>query len=103
MQANNRTIYRRDFLRAAGTAGIAAGAALWAACRPVQNRTVSRGPDREASAPGVTADTITIGTLYPLTGPAAAYAMSLQAMDAYFRRVNDEGGVNGRMIKLVVA
>jgi branched-chain amino acid transport system substrate-binding protein len=73
------------------------------ACSPGSSGTHSVREVRLASAPGVTPDTLTIGTLYPLTGPAAAYSMSLQAMDIYFKSINDQGGIFGRSIKLVAA
>jgi branched-chain amino acid transport system substrate-binding protein len=57
----------------------------------------STGPT--ASAPGITATTITIGSTQPLTGPAApGYSEISKASDAYFQWVNDHGGVNGRKI-----
>ena len=53
-----------------------------------------------ASAPGITATQITIGSHQPLTGPAApGYSEISKASDAYFQRVNGHGGVNGRTIK----
>ena len=53
----------------------------------------------KASAPGITATTITIGSTQPLTGPAApGYSEISKASDAYFQWVNDHGGVNGRKI-----
>ena len=52
-----------------------------------------------ASAPGITATTILIGSHQPLTGPAApGYSEISQASNAYFQWVNDHGGVNGRSI-----
>jgi branched-chain amino acid transport system substrate-binding protein len=52
-----------------------------------------------ASAPGITATSITIGSHQPLTGPAApGYSEISKASDAYFRWVNDNGGVYGRSI-----
>jgi branched-chain amino acid transport system substrate-binding protein len=63
------------------------------------------GSDEEEAAPvpGVTADTVTIGTHQPLTGPAAAgYSAVSAATSAYFAYVNDNGGVNGRSIEYLV-
>src|SRR6266568_5629964 len=58
------------------------------------------GGTNTASAPGITATTITIGSHQPLTGPAApGYSEISQASNAYFQWVNDHGGVNGRQIK----
>ncbi|HEX2145601.1 MAG TPA: ABC transporter substrate-binding protein [Glycomyces sp.] len=61
------------------------------------------GPGEEEGTPGVTADTVTIGTHHPLTGPAAAgYATVSAATLAYFEYVNDNGGINGRQIEYIV-
>jgi branched-chain amino acid transport system substrate-binding protein len=52
-----------------------------------------------ASAPGVTATTVTIGSTQPLTGPAApGYSEIAPAANAYFKYVNAHGGVFGRKI-----
>jgi ABC-type branched-subunit amino acid transport system substrate-binding protein len=52
-----------------------------------------------ASAPGITATTITIGSHQPLTGPAApGYSEIAPASNAYFDYVNAHGGVYGRKI-----
>jgi branched-chain amino acid transport system substrate-binding protein len=52
-----------------------------------------------ASAPGITATTITIGSHQPLTGPAApGYSEIAPASTAYFDYVNAHGGVYGRKI-----
>lgn len=57
----------------------------------------------QASAPGVTATEVTVGTHTPLTGPAAAgYSKISAAQTAYFTFVNDNGGINGRKINLIV-
>ncbi len=54
-------------------------------------------------APGVTDDTIKLGTTQPLTGPAApGYSKIAKAMEAYFEHVNAEGGIHGREIELIV-
>jgi ABC-type branched-subunit amino acid transport system substrate-binding protein len=52
-----------------------------------------------ASAPGITASSITIGSHQPLTGPAApGYSEIAPASNAYFKYVNANGGVYGRTI-----
>src|SRR5260370_14016469 len=52
-----------------------------------------------ASAPGITATTITIGSHQPLTGPVAdPYGQIAPASTAYFNYVNAHGGVYGRKI-----
>ncbi|GAC1534118.1 MAG: ABC transporter substrate-binding protein [Marmoricola sp.] len=55
------------------------------------------------SAPGVTDDTIKIGSTQPLTGPVApGYAKMSKAIEAYFKYVNDNGGVHGRSIDFII-
>ncbi|HEX3387589.1 MAG TPA: ABC transporter substrate-binding protein, partial [Streptosporangiaceae bacterium] len=52
-----------------------------------------------ASAPGITATTITIGSHQPLTGVAApGYDEIAPASNAYFQYVNAHGGIHGRKI-----
>lgn len=59
--------------------------------------------DGTTATPGVTDDTVTIGTHTPLTGPAApGYASVSAAALAYFEYVNDNGGVYGRNINYIV-
>ena len=55
-----------------------------------------------ASAPGVTKDSVKIGSHQPLTGPAApGYSEIAPAAKAFFQYVNAQGGVNGRKINLI--
>jgi ABC-type branched-subunit amino acid transport system substrate-binding protein len=52
-----------------------------------------------ASAPGVTANSVLIGSHQPLTGIAApGYDEIAPASNAYFKYVNAHGGINGRKI-----
>jgi len=50
--------------------------------------------------PGVTANQIVIGTWAPQSGPAAAWGSVAIAIDAYFRYINDQGGIHGRQLVL---
>ncbi|MGE5135287.1 MAG: ABC transporter substrate-binding protein [Gemmatimonadota bacterium] len=60
----------------------------------------SSGGGSAASAPGITANQILIGSHQPLTGPAApGYSEIAPASNAYFQYVNAHGGVFGRKIK----
>jgi len=53
--------------------------------------------------PGVTDTEIVLGSHLPLSGFAAAWGVDIKAgMDAYVAYVNDNGGVNGRKIRLIV-
>ena len=61
-------------------------------------RAASRPPRR----PGITATQVTVGGHFPLTGPAApGYSEIPQAIDAYFKYVNANGGVHGRKLKMI--
>jgi ABC-type branched-subunit amino acid transport system substrate-binding protein len=48
--------------------------------------------------PGITSDAIVLGSHQPLSGPAASYSLIPRASEAYFRMINDQGGVHGRKI-----
>ena len=51
--------------------------------------------------PGVTDTEITLGQTMPYSGPASAYGTIGKAETAYFKMINEQGGVNGRKIKLI--
>jgi ABC-type branched-subunit amino acid transport system substrate-binding protein len=51
--------------------------------------------------PGATDKEIKIGGISPYSGPASAYGTIGKAIDAYFKKVNAEGGINGRQVKFV--
>jgi ABC-type branched-subunit amino acid transport system substrate-binding protein len=51
--------------------------------------------------PGATDKEIKIGGISPYSGPASAYGAIGKAIDAYFKKVNAEGGINGRQVKFV--
>src|SRR5512143_4191253 len=55
-----------------------------------------------APVPGVTDSEITIGITGPLSGPAAAWGTIALASEAYAKYVNDQGGVHGRKLKVVL-
>ena len=60
-------------------------------------------PVLQKTAPGVTADTIRLGTFCDLSGPNASIGMAaLRGYSAYYEHVNHWGGVHGRKIALVV-
>jgi branched-chain amino acid transport system substrate-binding protein len=73
---------------------LASGAAALAA------RAVIRGAGA-ANTPGVTADEIKIGQTMPYSGPASAYSSVGKADVAFFKWVNDQGGVAGHKINLL--
>jgi branched-chain amino acid transport system substrate-binding protein len=51
--------------------------------------------------PGASDSTIKIGNIMPYSGPASAYGVIGRVEAAYFRKLNDEGGINGRKIDFV--
>jgi branched-chain amino acid transport system substrate-binding protein len=51
--------------------------------------------------PGVTDTEIKIGQTMPYSGPLSGMGTHGRAMAAYFEKLNQEGGVNGRKIKLI--
>jgi branched-chain amino acid transport system substrate-binding protein len=50
---------------------------------------------------GVTATEIKIGNTNPYSGNASAYGTIGKTIAAYFKKVNDEGGINGRKINFI--
>lgn len=54
----------------------------------------------QAADPGVTDTEILIGNWGPQSGPAAAWGTVTTAIDAYFRYLNDQGGIHGRKLVL---
>jgi branched-chain amino acid transport system substrate-binding protein len=51
--------------------------------------------------PGVTDTEIKIGNTSPYSGPASSYGTVGKSEAAYFKMVNDQGGVNGRKINFI--
>src|SRR5262252_3964348 len=75
---------------------LAAGALLVAlACGTTQGTTTTTTAQ---NVPGVTSNSILIGTTTPLSGAASAYASVSKGSTAYFNYLNDKGGVDGRKI-----
>src|SRR5215470_3196805 len=70
----------------------AVSAALWAMRAP---------PARAANALGITDKEIKMGQTMPYSEPASSYGAIGKAELAYFKKINDEGGINGRMLNLV--
>jgi branched-chain amino acid transport system substrate-binding protein len=51
--------------------------------------------------PGVTDSEIKIGDIMPYSGPLSAYALIGRTEAAFFKKLNDEGGINGRKINFI--
>ena len=56
---------------------------------------------RAENAPGVTDTEIKIGQTMPYSGPLSAYGVIGRTEAAYFKMINEQGGVNGRKITLI--
>ncbi|MBR0813742.1 MULTISPECIES: ABC transporter substrate-binding protein [Bradyrhizobium] len=50
---------------------------------------------------GASDSEIKIGNIMPYSGPASAYGVIGKTEEAYFRKINAEGGINGRKINFV--
>src|SRR3954470_7869790 len=50
---------------------------------------------------GPTDTEIKIGNIMPYSGPASSYGVIGKTEDAYFRMINDQGGINGRRINFI--
>ncbi len=94
---------RSHRVNAVALAGFTAVAVVLAACSSGGGSKPSSSSSSSgaltASAPGITASQILIGSHQPLTGPAApGYDEIAPASNAYFQYVNAHGGVYGRKI-----
>jgi branched-chain amino acid transport system substrate-binding protein len=78
-------ITRRTFLQSSAAAAFAAGSSS----------------ARADNAPGVTDTEIKIGQTMPYSGPASAYGVIGRTEAAYFKMINDQGGINGRKINFI--
>jgi len=81
------TFSRRNLLCAA----IATGALALSAGAHAQKKYDTGASDTE----------IKLGHIVPYSGPASAYGTVGKAMAGYYQMINDQGGVNGRKIKLL--
>ena len=78
-----------------GKAGLLSGAALLTA---LLGGTVAAAA---ADLPGVTATEIKIGNTDAYSGPASAYGVIAKTESAFFKMINDQGGVAGRKINFI--
>src|SRR5437868_8000673 len=61
----------------------------------------SAGAADKKYGPGVTDSEIKLGQTSPYSGPASAYNVIAKTQLAYFKMINDQGGINGRKINLI--
>jgi branched-chain amino acid transport system substrate-binding protein len=50
---------------------------------------------------GVTDTEVVVGSWGPQDGPAGAYGAIDRTLDAYFKMINDQGGINGRKVRFI--
>ena len=50
---------------------------------------------------GATDTEIKVGNIMPYSGPASSYGVIGKTEEAYFKMINDQGGVNGRKINFI--
>ncbi|WP_431280783.1 ABC transporter substrate-binding protein [Humitalea sp. 24SJ18S-53] len=81
-----KNITRSQFL-----ATVAAGA-IAPLARPALAQRASPGID-------ATAKTVTVGAFTPVTGPVPFYAILTRAADAFFRHINENGGIRGWQVR----
>ena len=51
--------------------------------------------------PGASDTEIKVGNINPYSGPASAYGLIGKTIEAYFKKVNADGGINGRKINFI--
>src|ERR1700733_9787763 len=50
---------------------------------------------------GATDTEIKLGNIMPYSGPASAYGVIGKIEEAYFKMINEQGGINGRKINFI--
>ncbi|MGV2981408.1 ABC transporter substrate-binding protein [Camelimonas sp. ID_303_24] len=67
----------------------------------VASQAGATGAGEKKYGPGASDTEIIIGQTMPYSGPASAYGVQGMVQQAYFRKVNEKGGINGRKIRLI--
>ena len=62
---------------------------------------ISLAAAQNGNSPGVTENEIRIGNTMPYSGPAFVYSSIGRVQEAYFRKINEEGGIHGRKLKFI--
>ena len=74
--------------------------ALFVALAAALATAIAQGADKKYG-PGVTDTEIKLGQTMPYSGPASAYGAVGKSEVAFFEMINQQGGVNGRKIRLI--
>ena len=72
-----------------------------AACGSQESSSSAKEESGDKYTQGVTENEILIGHIAPQTGPVAIYDVVRKGIQSYFDYVNENGGVNGRQLKLI--
>lgn len=81
--------------------GLACGACSKPPTEPAQEATPETAAKKGNYGPGVTDTEIKIGQTMPYSGPASAYGTIGRVEAAYFKRLNEQGGINGRKLNIL--
>jgi branched-chain amino acid transport system substrate-binding protein len=84
------SIGRRNLVRSASLLGL-----LGSGVAPRKARA------QKKYGPGASDSEIKIGQTIPYSGPASAYGVQGQCQLAYFKMINEQGGINGRKLRLI--
>ena len=60
------------------------------------------GVARADDATGITDTTIKVGIMGPFTGNASSYSKAEIGLDAFYKWINDSGGINGRKVEAIL-
>jgi branched-chain amino acid transport system substrate-binding protein len=63
--------------------------------------TVRRARAQKKYGPGASDEEIKIGQTMSYSGPTSAYGVQGQCQLAYFKMINEQGGINGRKLRLI--
>jgi branched-chain amino acid transport system substrate-binding protein len=74
---------------------------LLAACGRDDSGGGGGGGGGGSSDPGITDSSIKLGSSYPFSGPASAYSAIPKALNGFFKKLNESGGVNGRKVQFI--
>ena len=80
-----------DFGKASALVAVFVAGVTLSGCDEAQSKYGPRVTDKE----------IRLGTTMPFSGPVSSSSFVGKAMEAYYNKVNDEGGINGRKIRLI--
>jgi branched-chain amino acid transport system substrate-binding protein len=77
------------------------GMIRYAVVLAMASATTTASADDKKYGPGVTDTDIKIGNSMPYSGPASSFGTTGRSEAAYYRMINEKGGVNGRKITLI--